>query len=64
MFAVATAYDTIAPGITMTQFWEIAWETFFHNVHYGRKVSAITRTALGNTVRVEYDGKDFRFSIS
>lgn len=64
MFAVAAQYDTVPPGITMTEFGEIAWDTFFHNVHYGRKVSAVTRTAHGDTIRVEYDGKDFRFSIS
>lgn len=64
MFAVAVQYDTVPPFVAMTQFWENAWDTFFHAVAYGRKASVVTHTALGNIVRVEYDGKDFRFFIS
>lgn len=64
MFAVAVAYSTIPPLVIMTEYGENAWEIFFHAVAFDRKVSAVTKTADGNTVRVEYDGKDFRFSVS
>jgi|LakMenEpi03Aug12_release.lakeMendotaPanAssembly.Ray.scaffolds.fasta_scaffold1691495_2 hypothetical protein len=62
MFAVATRYDTLAPGLCLTQFSEVAWEAFFRAVKDNRMVSATYRDSEYSCFRVEYENGNFKFS--
>jgi hypothetical protein len=61
MFAVATAYDSLSPGLFMTKYGECAWESFFRAVSMGLKVSAVYYdTETYCTLRAEYEGGEFK----
>lgn len=62
MFAVATAYDTLAPGLFVTKYADCAWESFFRAVSLRDKVSVVYHDPnTCRTIRAEYENEKFKF---
>jgi len=62
MFAVATHYENSSPGLHMTRFGELAWESFFEAVADDRMASVVYYDGQnGVTRRVEFEDGIFKF---
>lgn len=62
MFAVAVAYNGLAPALCETRYGEVAWDMFFRAVKDNRPATAVFRGPNYSTYRVEFEKGNFYFS--